>query len=126
MVITRLDHLQLAMPIGEEARARVFFRDLLGMTEEVKPQPVASRGGCWFRAGSAILHVGVEKEFGPQRKAHPAFCVLDIDAIAARLEEAGHPVAWDETFPTRKRCYASDPFGNRIELIRDGDGFGQQ
>jgi catechol 2,3-dioxygenase-like lactoylglutathione lyase family enzyme len=125
-MITRLDHMQLAMPLGEEAKARVFFRDLLGMEEEAKPEPLASRGGCWFRGGSALLHIGVEKDFAPQRKGHPALCVTELDQIAERLKNGGCPVVWDEALPSRRRFYTADPFGNRIELIRDGDGFGQR
>jgi predicted enzyme related to lactoylglutathione lyase len=125
-MITRLDHMQLAMPPGAEATARAFFRDLLSMTEEAKPQALASRGGCWFRAGSAVLHVGVETGFAPQRKAHPAFCVGDLDLLAKRLKDAGCAVIWEEVLPSRRRFYTADPFGNRIELIGEGDGFSQK
>lgn len=123
-MVTGLDHVQLAIPPGGEAAARGFFGTLLVMWEKTKPEPLASRGGCWFRAGAAILHLGVEKEFAPQRKAHPAFRVQDIDAVARKLKEGGHAVAWDDSLPGRRRFYTSDPFGNRIELIREGDGFG--
>lgn len=125
-MITCLDHVQLAMPPGGEDRARAFFRDVLGMVEETKPEPLAGRGGCWFRAGSAVLHVGVERDAVGQRKAHPAFCVRSLGQISARLEAAGFPVVPDDALPDRKRLYTSDPFGNRIELIQDGDGFGQK
>lgn len=125
-MLTRLDHIQLAMPPGEESKARAFWGGLLGMTEDEKPEPLASRGGCWFRACAVILHLGVEKDFAPQRKAHPAFCVRDLDGLAARLAAAGYPVTWDEALPERRRFYTADPFGNRIELMRDGDGFGQK
>jgi len=125
-MLSRLDHIQLAMPPGGEAQARAFWAGLLGMSEEEKPAPLAGRGGCWFRAGAVILHLGVEKDFAPQRKAHPAFCVRDLDGLAARLAGAGYPVTWDEALPGRRRFYTADPFGNRIELIQDGDGFGQK
>ena len=125
-MITRLDHLLLAMPPGGEERARAFWGGLLGMQEEVKPGSLADRGGCWFRAGAVIVHLGVEKGFAPQRKAHPAFCVPELDEAAKRLAKAGCPVEWDDTLPARRRFYTSDPFGNRIELLQDGDGFGQK
>lgn len=125
-MITRLDHIQLAMPVGEEERARDFFGRVHGMQEELKPEPLASRGGCWFRSGALILHLGVEKEFSPQKKAHPAFSVDSLAELASRLEQGGHTVKWDSTLPSRRRFYTSDPFGNRIEFIQDGDGFGQK
>ena len=119
-MMTRLDHIQLAMPIGGEDKARAFWQDLLGMKEEVKPEPLASRGGCWFRTDSVILHLGVEKNFAPQKKGHPAFCAEDLDALAVRLNTGGCPVIWDEALPTRRRFYSEDPFGNRIEFIPIG------
>ena len=125
-MITRLDHVQLAMPAGQEAKARAFFGDLLKMAEEQKPAPLASRGGCWFRSGSVLLHLGVEKDFVPQKKAHPAFCVRDIDSLAKQLIASGHRVTWDNALPSRRRFFTADPFGNRIELMREGDGFGQK
>ena len=125
-MITRLDHIQLAMPPGGEDRAREFWNGLLGMSEEVKPEPLANRGGCWFCMGNIIIHIGVEKDFVPQDKAHPAFCVGDLDGLAERLAAADYPVTWDEALPNRRRFYSADPFGNRIEFMRDGDGFGQK
>lgn len=125
-MITRLDHVQLAMPPGEEAAARAFFGGLLGMEEEQKPEPLASRGGCWFRAGTAILHLGVEEEFRAQKKAHPAFVVEDLDGMAGKLGEAGCLVKWDEALPGRRRFYTEDPFGNRMEMMAAGDGFGER
>lgn len=122
-MIARLDHIQLAMPPGREDDARSFFAGILGMIEQTKPEPLASRGGCWFEAGSAIVHLGVEKDFLPQRKAHPAFCVSDIDSLAAVLQQNDKGIQWDEALPNRRRFYTTDPFGNRIEFIQSGDGF---
>lgn len=121
----RLDHLQLAMPAHEEAKARRFFADILGFIEEEKPYPLSERGGCWFRKDSVILHIGVDSPFSPQSKAHPAFLVPDIDSLAAKLEASGHPVKRDHALPNRKRFYTADPFGNRIGFLQDGHGFSQ-
>lgn len=115
--VLRLDHVQLAMPAGQEAAARGFFAGLLGMQEEAKPASLVGRGGCWFRSGQVSLHLGVEADFRPQRKAHPALRVSDLDALARSLESAGHRVTWDDLIPGVRRFYTSDPFGNRIELI---------
>ncbi len=122
----KIDHVQLAMPIGRESEARHFFINILGMIEEEKPEPLASRGGCWFRKAEAIIHVGVEKEFVPQCKAHPAILVTDLQAVAQTLEAHQFDVLWDEALPNRQRFYTSDPFGNRIEFLQDGHGFSQQ
>jgi aminoglycoside 6'-N-acetyltransferase I len=111
---------------GQEAKARTFFTAVLGMQEEQKPSILANRGGCWFRSRLAILHVGVEKEFAPQKKAHPALCSTELEVLANRLVGYGYPVEWDEALPTRKRFYTRDPFGNRIEIIQDGEGFSQR
>lgn len=118
-----LDHIQLAMPPRREEEARSFFAGVLGMTEEPKPPPLDQRGGCWFRAEGVILHVGVEADFQPQRKAHPAFVIPDLDELAGRLKAAGLPVTWDHALSDRRRFYTADPFGNRIEFIQAGDGF---
>jgi catechol 2,3-dioxygenase-like lactoylglutathione lyase family enzyme len=112
-----IDHVQLAMPAGGEPEARRFFVDLLGMSEEPKPPELARRGGCWFRLGACAVHVGVDPDFVPQRKAHPAFAVPDLNLLADRLSRAGHEVQWDSAIPGTARFYTSDPFGNRIEFM---------
>ncbi len=122
----QLDHIQLACPPGGEERARQFFGDLLGMIEETKPEPLQARGGVWFRKDAVILHIGVEAEFKPQRKAHPAFLMGGLDALAALLAGEGYPDLWDESLREHRRFYSEDPFGNRIEFMQDGDGFSQR
>lgn len=121
--IVTLDHIQLAMPPGGEAEARRFYGELLGLAEVAKPAPLVSRGGCWFEGQGVALHVGVEKEFAPARKAHPAFRVKDLAECQRILEAAGAPVIPDESLPQLRRFYTADPFGNRIEFIQDGDYF---
>ncbi|HVV57203.1 MAG TPA: VOC family protein [Gaiellaceae bacterium] len=116
MRVTSIDHVQVAAPAGCEAEARAFYRDLLGLDELPKPEPLRARGGCWFRAGAQELHVGVEDPFAPARKAHPGFVVDDLDALRARLREAGQEPRDDDTIPGTARFYAEDPFGNRLEF----------
>lgn len=116
----KIDHIQLAMPVGEEETARVFFVGVLGMTEEEKPQALKGRGGCWFRKGSVAVHLGTEEAFRPQKKAHPAFVVADLGALEQKLLEGHHEVVWDDALPDRARFYTSDPFGNRIEFLEAG------
>lgn len=123
MKILELDHLQLAMPAGEEAAARAFYGDLLGLTELEKPPELAGRGGCWFALATQALHLGVEASFIPSRKAHPAFAVSDLGACKARLRAAGVETVPDTALPHVRRFYAADPFGNRLEFIQAGNRF---
>ena len=114
----RLDHVQVSCPPGGEDVARAFYRDALGMTEVEKPELLKPRGGCWFRQDDAELHVGVEQDFRPAKKAHPAFAADDLDGLAERLEQLGYPVAWDnETIPGRRRFHTADGHGNRVEIV---------
>jgi len=107
------------MPAGEEERARAFYGTLLGMREIAKPTELAKRGGCWFECGPVQIHLGVESEFRPARKAHPALRCFDYDGLTARLRAAGVDVKEDESILGVRRCHVSDPFGNRIELISE-------
>lgn len=112
-----IDHVQLAMPPAEEEQVRAFYGKLLGMVEIEKPDELKKRGGCWFQSGIVQIHLGVEAEFRPARKAHPALRCVDYDRLTARLKSAGVEVTEDSTIPGVRRCHISDPFGNRIELI---------
>lgn len=117
MGITGLDHVQVAIPAGGENVARAWYGELLGMSEQPKPPALAVRGGCWFTAGQAVLHLGVEEPFAPARKAHPAFAVTNLDDLQARLVAAGHHCARaDGEVPGVRRFHTADPFGNRIEF----------
>jgi catechol 2,3-dioxygenase-like lactoylglutathione lyase family enzyme len=114
--ITGIDHVQVAAPPGCEPAARRFYGELLGLEELPKPEPLAARGGCWFRAGAQELHVGVEEPFAPARKAHPGLVVEGLEELAERLGAAGHAVAYDDAIPSTKRFHVADPFGNRLEV----------
>ncbi|MFE7432594.1 VOC family protein [Streptomyces tendae] len=116
-MITGLDHVQLAAPPGAEEVLRAFYTGVLGMTEIPKPPVLAARGGCWFQAGTAQLHLGVETGFRPARKAHPGLRVTGIDAYAARLEAHGTPVTWNDDLPGHRRFHCADPVGNRLEFL---------
>jgi catechol 2,3-dioxygenase-like lactoylglutathione lyase family enzyme len=112
-----LHHVQVAAPRGSEEVLRRFYGDVLGMTEVPKPAALAARGGVWFRAAALELHLGVEDDFQPARKAHPGLLVDDLPAYADRLASHGVPVEWDDAFPGFRRCYVTDPHGNRLELL---------
>lgn len=121
MSIEKIDHVQLAMPAGGEDRARAFYGALLGIPEAAKPPHLAKRGGCWFERGDLKVHLGVEADFTPARKAHPAFLVRDLSALIGKLKAAGYEPAPDQPLEGYERVYLSDPFGNRIELMEKLD-----
>ena len=113
-----LDHIQLAMPRGEEQKARYFYGEILGLEELEKPDLLKSKGGVWFRLGKHQLHLGVETPFSPAKKAHPAFHVEDLDSLAKRLGLAGFSPEWNEDIPHVRRFHIHDVFGNRLEFLR--------
>lgn len=117
MRVRRLDHILLAMPAGRESEARKFYQGILGIPEATKPSELAARGGCWFEDGELKVHLGVEKNFAPARKAHPAFIVDDLAALTSAMVQAGFPIAHDEPLEGYDRIFVHDPFGNRIELM---------
>jgi len=116
--VHRIDHILLAMPAGRENDARAFYQDMLGIPEIDKPRQLASRGGCWFEAAEVKVHLGVEKDFAPARKAHPAFIVDDLAALAGKLKQAGYRLVEDTPLEGYIRIFVDDPFGNRIELLQ--------
>lgn len=117
MPIERVDHVQLAMPAGGEDEARSFYEGLLGITEVPKPPHLAKRGGCWFESDRVKIHLGVEADFQPAKKAHPALLVSDLRSLVAELTVAGVELVTDEPLEGYDRVYAYDPFGNRLELM---------
>ena len=118
MSIVRLDHVQLAMPSGREAEAVAFYDGLLGIPNIPKPPHLAVRGGCWFETDAVKVHLGVDPDFRPARKAHAALIVDDLDTLIATLTAAGHIPRDDEPLEGYHRVYVDDPFGNRLELMQ--------
>lgn len=116
MVIFAIDHVQLAMPPGRESEAREFYSGVLGIPERTKPPQLAKRGGAWFEAGAVKIHLGVEADFRPARKAHPALLVRELRALVERLRHARIDVV-EESLEGYFRVYIADPFGNRLELM---------
>lgn len=115
--ILSIDHVQLAMPKDSEDLARSFYRDVLGMKEVLKPEELAERGGCWFASGEAQVHLGIEEDFHPAKKAHPALVVEGLNEILVKCERAGLASKPDTEIDGRRRVHVFDPFGNRLELI---------
>ncbi len=112
-----IHHVQLACPPGSEPALREFYGRVLGMDEVQKPASLAARGGCWFKGFDIELHLGVEDEFQPARKAHPGLLVSGLDGWADRLRSARYPVRFDDAFPGMRRFYSEDPNGNRLEFL---------
>lgn len=116
-MIARIHHVQLAMPVGGEDDARAFYSGIFGIPEILKPPQLAMRGGCWFERGELRIHLGVETQFRPARKAHPAFLVAGLHALVETLKSSGFSLREDEPLEGFFRIYVDDPFGNRIELM---------
>jgi catechol 2,3-dioxygenase-like lactoylglutathione lyase family enzyme len=117
MKVYAIDHVQLAMPAGEEDKARSFYTGILGIEEIPKPPHLAKRGGVWFEQENLKIHLGVEKDFRPAKKAHPALLVKGLADLIERCTNAGYEVVSDEPLKGYNRVYVYDPFGNRIELM---------
>ncbi len=117
MRITSIDHVQLAMPPGQEQQATGFYSGLLGLQRVAKPPNLEKRGGCWFEGGAVRLHLGVETDFRPARKAHVALLIEGLAELVQRLTEAGVVLRSDEPLEGYDRVYVDDPFANRVELL---------
>ena len=116
MLLDAIDHVQLAMPTGGEELATWFYEGVLGVPRVPKPPHLAVRGGCWFERGALRIHLGVQDDFVPATKAHPAFAVLDLDRLEATITTHGLPVRREDDPLGPDVLYVDDPFGNRIEL----------
>lgn len=119
MNILSIDHVQLTMPAGQESKARAFYGDVLGFSEVKKPEALQARGGVWFESGAVKIHLGVEDDFLPAKKAHPALVVSDLNSLMGSLKSNGFNVTEDHNIPGVERAFSNDPFGNRIEFIQN-------
>jgi catechol 2,3-dioxygenase-like lactoylglutathione lyase family enzyme len=117
MPILGLDHVQIAVPVGSEERAREFYSGILGFTEIAKTAAMAERKSIWFAAGPVNLHLGLEPDFHPAKRAHPAFVVDGLDEIVAACDRLVLATKPDTSFHGFRRVHVFDPFGNRIELM---------
>lgn len=116
-MIARLDHIQLAAPKDCETAARKFYGSILGLAEIEKPESLRGRGGCWFECGEQQIHIGVETDFRPAKKAHPAFAVRDLVALRETLIAHAVQIVDDNSLPGTRRFFAEDPWGNRLEFL---------
>lgn len=116
-MIEAIEHVQLAMPEGREDEAIAFYEGVLGIRMVPKPANLAVRGGCWFENARVKIHLGVDPDFRPARKAHPALLVSGLGELIERLRAANAELGDDEPLPGYERIYVDDPFGNRLELM---------
>jgi catechol 2,3-dioxygenase-like lactoylglutathione lyase family enzyme len=117
--IVRIHHAQITIPTGQEAAARKFYCELMGLKEIDKPKALKARGGLWLGVGDLQVHIGVES--GGDRagtKAHLAYQVTDIATWRDRLEKAGVTILDSVAIPGFERFEFRDPFGNRVEFIQ--------
>jgi hypothetical protein len=114
----RVDHVQFAIPAGGEEQGRAFWGEILRLAEIAKPPALAARGGCWFEGPGFQVHLGVEADFRPARKAHPGFEVSGLAELADLLTTHDYTVTWSEEVPGQDRFHTADPFGNRIEFLQ--------
>ena len=115
--LTGIDHIQIAAPSSSEDAARRFYGELLGMEEIPKPDNLKARGGCWFRCGLHEVHIGIQQDFMPAKKAHPGFTVDALEQLQSRISEAGYLINEEQPIDGRSRFFTHDPFGNRIEFL---------
>lgn len=118
MTISAIDHVQMAIPIGAEDEARAFYIGILGFSEVEKPEFMRVRGGLWLNSGAVSLHIGIEADFRPAKKAHPALIVDDLAAYETKLRKAGHPIKADRPVNGFIRFSSEDCFGNRLEFLQ--------
>lgn len=120
--IVRLQHAAVTVPTEELERAREFYTGLLGMIETPRPPEISARPGIWYTMGSTELHIQGRDGAPPEASdRHPALVVDDIDGWRARFGEHGVEVIDQPTLYGRRRFDIRDPFGNRIELMTEGD-----
>ena len=118
MLIQAIDHIQLAMPAGQEDIARRFYTGVLEIPEVPKPPHLAKRGGVWFERDALKIHLGVEPDFRPAKKAHPGLRVENLQQLLTKLIAEGIEIVEAEPLHGFEHVYISDPFGNRIELLQ--------
>ncbi|WP_170287580.1 VOC family protein [Aquibacillus halophilus] len=112
-----IEHIQLAAPLQSEKQARQFFSELLEMEEIEKPETLKQNGGVWFRCGKQEIHIGIEKDFSPAKKAHPGLVVENINKLKDLLIQNNIKIIEDNRLPGYNRFYVNDPFGNRLEFL---------
>ncbi len=116
-VISAIDHVQLAVPVGSEQACRDFYVGVLGLAEIPRPVEGAGRAILWVRVGGQEMHFRPDPDFAAGAFAHPGFLVSDVDGLAERLTAAGYEVSRQQSVGPG-RFHTRDPFGNRLEFLQ--------
>ena len=118
-MIQHIHHVQITIAAADEAAARDFYVNVLGLRPAAKPDSLLGRGGFWVEIDDQQLHVGVEEGVDRARtKAHVAYQVDDLAAWHERLAAAGVAALESVPIPGYDRFECRDPFGNRLEIIQ--------
>jgi len=122
LLILRVHHAQITIPLGAESEARKFYCEFLGLNEIPKPKALQTRGGFWLEVGAFQVHIGTEDGFDRTKtKAHIAYEVENLNAWRGRLEIGGVKILESVSIPHYSRFEFRDPFGNRIEFLEKED-----
>jgi hypothetical protein len=63
------------------------------------------------------IHLGVEPDFRPAKKAHPALRTERFEELLTQLAANHIQAIPDGSSPSMRRFYVADCFGNRLEII---------
>ena len=113
--VTGIDHVSVI--ITDVARSRVFYRDVLGLTEIPKPRSF-DFVALWFDLGGGqTLHLLQKPQ--PDTRSPRHFALGVRDARAGREHFKAHGIPTEETTVIRgcDRFFVYDPDGNRVEVI---------
>ncbi len=118
MGIIGIDHVQLAMPAGQESAAAAFYVDLLGFTQVTKPPALAARGGCWFETPDGQGASGRRVRLPPGPQGPSGAAGRRPGGPGRPSAAAGIEVREENGLDGHLQRYVDDPFGNRIELLQ--------
>ena len=119
-MILGLHHAQITIPKGAEEEGRNFYCNILGLKEIDKPVSLRGRGGFWLQVGDKEVHVGTEDGFDRlTTKAHLAYQVEDVTYWRRVLMENNIEILDSVPIPNFERFEFRDPFGNRVEIIKE-------
>jgi catechol 2,3-dioxygenase-like lactoylglutathione lyase family enzyme len=113
---TQIDHCSVL--ITDLARARWFYRDVLGLKEIAKPKTF-DFVALWFSLSDGqTLHLLQKPHPDTLSPRHFALRVPDVRAVREHFRSCGVEIQETGPIPHCERFFVHDPDGNRIELIQ--------